>query len=78
VEATAAEQGFGVDPAGLAADVDVLLEQVLSVGGLDRPTVPPTGPLGRGAGRDGRHTEALGRMLAEMQVVARAHPTGRW
>jgi ring-1,2-phenylacetyl-CoA epoxidase subunit PaaC len=24
------------------------------------------------------HTEALSRMLAEMQVVARAHPRGQW
>ncbi len=78
VEATAAEQAFGVDPATVADEVDVLLEQVLSLSGVDRPDVRPTGPLGRGAGRDGRHTEALGRMLAEMQVVARAHPTGRW
>ncbi len=30
------------------------------------------------AGREGRHTEALSRMLAEMQVVARAHPLGLW
>ena len=29
-------------------------------------------------GRDGLHTEALSRLLAEMQVVARAHPMGRW
>ena len=24
------------------------------------------------------HTEALSRLLAEMQVVARAHPMGQW
>jgi ring-1,2-phenylacetyl-CoA epoxidase subunit PaaC len=29
-------------------------------------------------GRDGLHTEALSRMLAQMQSVARAHPLGRW
>ena len=29
-----------------------------------------------GTGRDGVHTEAMGRLLAEMQVVARAHPLG--
>jgi ring-1,2-phenylacetyl-CoA epoxidase subunit PaaC len=29
-------------------------------------------------GRDGMHTEALSRMLATMQVVAREHPMGRW
>jgi ring-1,2-phenylacetyl-CoA epoxidase subunit PaaC len=30
------------------------------------------------AGRDGLHTEALSRLLAEMQSVARAHPMGQW
>ncbi|WP_084541543.1 1,2-phenylacetyl-CoA epoxidase subunit PaaC [Nocardioides alkalitolerans] len=78
VERTVAEQGVGVDPADVADEVDVLLEQVLSVSGIDRPEVPPTGTVGGGAGRDGRHTEAMGRLLAEMQVVARAHPSGRW
>ena len=29
-------------------------------------------------GRSGRHTEHLGHMLAEMQVLARAHPEAKW
>jgi ring-1,2-phenylacetyl-CoA epoxidase subunit PaaC len=40
--------------------------------------VPQAGLLGGRGGRDGVHTEALSRMLAEMQAVARAHPLGRW
>ncbi len=51
-------------------DVDVVLDQVLAVSGVERPDVPPM--AGRG------HTEALSRLLAEMQVVARAHPRGQW
>ncbi len=51
-------------------EVDVVLDQVFAVSGVDRPDVAPMS--GRG------HTEALSRMLAEMQVVARAHPTGLW
>ncbi|SDS67772.1 ring-1,2-phenylacetyl-CoA epoxidase subunit PaaC [Nocardioides scoriae] len=78
VERAAAEQGVGVDPADVAAEVDVLLEQVLSVSGVARPAVAQTGPVAGGTGRDGRHTEAMGRLLAELQVVARAHPEGRW
>ncbi len=78
VERTVADQGVGVDPASTADEVDVLLEQVLSVSDVERPDVRPTGSVGGGSGRDGRHTEAMGRLLAEMQVVARAHPTGRW
>ncbi|MBN8899219.1 MAG: phenylacetate-CoA oxygenase subunit PaaI, partial [Rhodospirillales bacterium] len=29
-------------------------------------------------GRAGRHTEHLGRMLAEMQVLPRTYPDARW
>jgi ring-1,2-phenylacetyl-CoA epoxidase subunit PaaC len=51
-------------------EVDVVLDQVFAVSGVERPEV---GPMS-GAG----HTEELSRMLAEMQVVARAHPKGLW
>ncbi|MCW2848212.1 MAG: paaI [Marmoricola sp.] len=78
VERTVAEQGVGVDPATTADEVHVVLEQVFSVSGIDRPDVPPTGPVSGGTGRDGRHTEDMGRLLAELQVVARAHPRGLW
>jgi ring-1,2-phenylacetyl-CoA epoxidase subunit PaaC len=54
----------------VGAEVEVVLDQVLAVSGVDRPEVGPMS--GRG------HTEALSRMLAEMQVVARAHPMGLW
>jgi ring-1,2-phenylacetyl-CoA epoxidase subunit PaaC len=62
---TAYDAGGDVGP-----DVDVVLDQVLAVSGVDRPEAAPR--AGRG------HTEALSRMLAEMQVVARAHPKGLW
>ena len=78
VERALAEQGVGVDPAGLAAEVGVVLEQVFSVAGTERPELPQTGSVAGGTGRDGRHSETMGRLLAEMQVVARAHPLGRW
>jgi ring-1,2-phenylacetyl-CoA epoxidase subunit PaaC len=29
-------------------------------------------------GREGKHTEHLGHMLAEMQIVARSHPGATW
>ncbi|ROR89400.1 1,2-phenylacetyl-CoA epoxidase subunit PaaC [Nocardioides aurantiacus] len=78
VERLVAEQGVGVDPASVTDEVDVLLEQVFSVSGVERPGLPATGTVAGGAGREGRHSEAMGRLLAEMQVVARAHPTGLW
>lgn len=38
----------------------------------------PEGFVARGGGRDGIHTEFLGPLLAEMQVLARAHPGATW
>jgi ring-1,2-phenylacetyl-CoA epoxidase subunit PaaC len=40
-------------------------------------TLPPMGASSSG-GRRGRHTEFLGHMLAEMQIVARSHPGAKW
>ncbi|GAB3278505.1 1,2-phenylacetyl-CoA epoxidase subunit PaaC [Kineosporia babensis] len=52
-----------------------VLERVFLAGGVAQPdSVVRVG----GRGRDGMHTEALSLLLAEMQVVARAHPMGRW
>lgn len=38
----------------------------------------PDGPLRLAGGRLGRHTEHLGHLLAEMQIVARSHPGATW
>lgn len=78
VEEEASRQGVGVDPRELAAEAEVMLDQVLAVAGVDRPEVKSVGGVAGGRGRDGRHTEALSLLLAEMQVVARQHPLGRW
>jgi ring-1,2-phenylacetyl-CoA epoxidase subunit PaaC len=73
-----AHSGVGVDPAEVTAEVGAVLDQVLTAGGVERPEVRQVGPVAGGRGRDGRHTEALSHLLAEMQSVARAHPLGRW
>lgn len=78
VERDTAAAGVGVDPARLAAPVDAVLDQVLAASGVERPTVPPLAGIQGRTGRDGYHTEEHSRMLAELQVVARAHPMGRW
>jgi len=78
IERNVADQGVGIDPADVADEVDVLLDQVFSVSGLERPQLPQTGSVLGKMGRDGLHTEVMGLLLAEMQVVARAHPNGRW
>lgn len=38
----------------------------------------PTGPFQASGGRSGKHSEHLGHLLAEMQIVARSHPGARW
>ncbi|TYB47832.1 1,2-phenylacetyl-CoA epoxidase subunit PaaC [Actinomadura chibensis] len=78
VERRLARAGVGVDPGAVAGEVGALLDQMFSASGVERPDARPlAGPSGR-TGRDGLHTEALSRMLAEMQVVAREHPRGSW
>ena len=55
----------------------VIVEAVRSAVGKRKGGLAGVGVHGR-KGRDGLHTEALSRMLADMQVVAREHPEGRW
>ena len=78
LEVSLAEAGVGVDPASFGDEVDAVLDQVFAVSGVERPDRPPLAGVGGRTGRHGLHTEALGLLLAEMQVVARAHPEGRW
>lgn len=77
VEAVVAAAGVGVDPATTATEVDAVLAQVLDASGVEWPPGPPGGVPAPG-GRHGSHTEALTRLLTEMQTVARAHPRGLW
>jgi ring-1,2-phenylacetyl-CoA epoxidase subunit PaaC len=78
VERQAAGDGVGVDPASVAADADLVLDHVLAAAGVPRPDRPALAGVQGRTGRDGLHTEALSLLLAEMQVVARAHPLGLW
>ncbi|MGN9811184.1 1,2-phenylacetyl-CoA epoxidase subunit PaaC [Micromonospora sp. BQ11] len=73
-ELFAADPAAPVDPATLRADVDAVVSTVLDEATLTRPetTWAPAG------GRDGVHTEHLSYLLAEMQVLHRAHPGARW
>ncbi len=67
--------------AGIAADVRALeapwyaaVDAVLAEATLARP---PAGYVQQG-GKQGRHTEHLGHLLAEMQFLQRAYPDARW
>jgi len=74
VDAAARGGGVPLDPPALEARWRSMVVDV-----LERATlrVPADGPSTRG-GRKGRHTEALGHMLSEMQIVARSHPGATW
>jgi ring-1,2-phenylacetyl-CoA epoxidase subunit PaaC len=66
------------DPADLQADVDAVLAAVLEQAGLAWPDSPALPGVSGRRGRDGVHTEDMGRLLAELQSVARAHPGATW
>lgn len=61
-------------PAALKAKWDAVVNDVFARAMLTRPADEF---FVRG-GRDGRHTEYLGHLLAEMQIVARSHPGAQW
>lgn len=64
----------GVVPSGLKADFDRITGTVLAQAGLG----VPTRAMATGGGRHGRHSEHLGYLLAEMQVLAREFPGASW
>jgi ring-1,2-phenylacetyl-CoA epoxidase subunit PaaC len=74
VDRDVAASGLGVDPSTLADPWRAQIEDVLRRATLN---VPSATYMQRG-GREGRHTERLGHMLAEMQIVARSHPEATW
>jgi ring-1,2-phenylacetyl-CoA epoxidase subunit PaaC len=78
VETAMAGAGVGVDPTTLRAEAEDVLDHVLSLAEVPRPQVRPLAGVQGRKGRDGLHTEALSRLLGEMQVVAREHPMGSW
>jgi ring-1,2-phenylacetyl-CoA epoxidase subunit PaaC len=68
------KSGFGVDSSALEGAWKAQVLAVLSAAGITTPAVVW---MQRG-GRLGRHTEHLGHMLAEMQVLQRQHPGAAW
>ena len=76
VERLAAD-GVAVLPSSLRDRFDEIIDAVLGEAGLELPT-GRTAFTASGGGRRGSHTEHLGPLLAEMQVLARAHPGASW
>lgn len=69
-----AEAGAAVVPSSIREDFDRLTGEVLKEAGLEVPDVPSA----PGGGRNGKHSEHLGYILAEMQVLAREYPGASW
>jgi len=66
--------GIAVDREALRPRWDATIDAVLAEATLKRPA----DRWMQSGGRSGRHTEHLGPMLAEMQVLHRAHPDATW
>jgi ring-1,2-phenylacetyl-CoA epoxidase subunit PaaC len=69
-----AEAGAAVEPSSLKKDFDRLTGEILAEAELEVPEVPAA----PGGGRRGKHSEHLGYILAEMQVLARRYPGASW
>lgn len=69
-----AAAGIAPAPASLREAWLAIVEPVLAEATLQRPA----DGWGPGGGRDGLHTEHLSYLLAEMQVLHRAHPGASW
>ncbi|MCC2033312.1 1,2-phenylacetyl-CoA epoxidase subunit PaaC [Microbacterium allomyrinae] len=63
-----------VAPESLCDEVLAVVGSVLEDSGLAVPEVP----FLQGGGRLGRHSEQFGRLVGEMQLLARAHPGATW
>jgi len=69
-----AAAGIGADLDALKPKWETVVRDVLTRATLTIPDDPPA----MTRGRKGSHTEALGHMLSEMQIVARSHPGAGW
>ena len=67
-------EGIAVRPSSLRVEYDRQITKILTEAELDVQEVPRAA----GGGRSGRHSEYLGHILAEMQVLAREHPGATW
>jgi ring-1,2-phenylacetyl-CoA epoxidase subunit PaaC len=67
-------EGIAVDPESLRETWSSTVAAVLAEATL---AVPPVGWSQRG-GRDGRHSEHLGHLLSELQILQRTYPGAKW
>ena len=68
------DAGIGADVEAIRPKWETIVSDVLHRATLEIPKDPPA----MNGGRQGRHTEHLGHMLSEMQIVARSYPGASW
>ncbi len=74
VDESVGAYGIHVDRGGIRVRWNEIVADVVERSTL---TLPADLPMASG-GRRGRHSEHLGHMLAEMQIIARSHPGATW
>lgn len=74
VDRTMKDEGIGADVDAIKPKWNEIVTDVLNRATLVVSNDPPA----MTGGRRGRHTEYLGHMLSEMQIVARSHPGAEW
>lgn len=68
------EAGIAPDPAVLRQSFDRTMATIFAEAFLDMPTAP----FAQRGGRDGRHGEAMGFLLADLQYMQRTFPGAAW
>lgn len=74
IDLEAIELGFSIDPSALKDSWDNYVDEALREATLERPA----SDWMASGGKQGRHTEHLGYLLAEMQFLQRAYPGAAW
>nr|MCU0816024.1 phenylacetate-CoA oxygenase subunit PaaI [Cypionkella sp.] len=74
VDEAMAQAGIAPDLATIKSAWDRTVAEVLAEATLSLPA----GTFQHKGGKQGRHTEALGFILADMQFLQRAYPGGTW
>jgi len=73
-EQTALKEGYGVDLNIVHSKREAKIKEVLAEATLDCPE----NSYAHTGGKDGRHTEHLGYILADLQFLQRAYPGNEW
>ncbi len=75
VDTECVANGIAVLPSSLKEQWNTSVRAIIASSTLE---IPSPGPFIHKGGREGKHTEHLGHLLSEMQIVARSFPDIQW